>query len=138
MRKSQLSITEDLRRTIKAGLKNEIRLSPNLFNHMQQEIVRIINETTYPNFLQSDLYIQHIEDAQNAAIVTASTTNSSGSCSGNIPRSSTLPTLHEDTELSINDDMLRGNQTPADMPMRLTHDLLMATQKRRLEIRPQG
>ena len=112
---------------------------------MQQDIVRTINETTYQNFFQSDLYIEHIEHVQrNTAAGTAvSSSSGSGSCT-DLPRNSGLPTLHEDTELSINDDVAlmtthgSSHQTPAEIPMRLTRDLLLATQKRRLEIRPQG
>lgn len=141
LRKSQLSISEDLRSRIKTGLTSDAKLDPHIFDHMQQDIVRIINGTTYPNFLQSDLYIQHIYNAeQSAAMHSASTTSSSGSCSApNLPRSSTLPTLHEDTELSISDSMGQMAGSSGEKPhVRLTKNLLLATQERRLELRPQG
>lgn len=141
LRKSQLSISEDLRSRIKTGLTSDAKLDPHIFDHIQQEIVRIINDTTYPNFLQSELYIQHIYNAeQNAAMHSASTTSSSGSCSApNVPRSSTLPTLHEDTELSISDSMGQVAGSSGEKPhVRLTKNLLLATQERRLELRPQG
>lgn len=127
---------------------------------MQHDVVRIIADTTYPSFLQSELYIQYVAHAQSVAAENAavaggtihtsatntagSTSSSSGSGSANerLPRSSTLPTLHEDTELSITDDMsplpLCETHTPNEMPMRLTKDLLLATQRRRLDIRPPG
>lgn len=141
LRKSQLSISEDLRSRIKTGLTSDAKLDPHIFDHMQQDIVRIINDTTYPNFLQSDPYIQHIYNAeQSAAMHSASTTSSSGSCSApNVQRSSTLPTLHEDTELSISDSMGQVAGSSGDKPhARLTKNLLLATQERRLELRPPG
>ncbi|XP_037947244.1 axin isoform X2 [Teleopsis dalmanni] len=218
LRKSKLSISDDLRRTIKAGLKNEITLNPNIYDSMQQHVETTIRENIYPAFLCSDMYILYIQqmsavherfisgpngsgsgsssgascgsNVSNIAATsgacslpisntskTASTTagpflnfaisasnalpstglcsasgsvygpstsaSSSGSVSATdtLPRSSTLPTLHEDSELSLYDDFekLRAEgRTSADIPIRLTHDLLLATQKRRLEIRPPG
>ncbi|XP_055924019.1 axin isoform X2 [Eupeodes corollae] len=207
LRKSQLSISEDLRRTIKAGLKNEIALSPKIYDSLQQDVEKTINERIYPTFLGSEMYIEYIQQMSAAqerfSGATPSTSGSSssasggggngnlgasGGCSGKnpalipmaalaagtsgatvgscsasgsvygpstsasssgsvsatdtLPRSSTLPTLHEDSELSISDDFeklrVEGGRMSADMPMRLTRDLLLATQKRRLEIRPPG
>lgn len=80
---------------------------------------------------------------------TSASSSGSVSATDTLPRSSTLPTLHEDSELSLSDDFEKlrvegggGGRGPAsaDMPMgmRLTRDLLLATQKRRLEIRPPG
>lgn len=73
---------------------------------------------------------------------TSASSSGSVSATDTLPRSSTLPTLHEDSELSLCDDFeklrVEGGRMSADMPMRLTRDLLLATQKRRLEIRPPG
>ncbi|XP_068152113.1 axin isoform X1 [Drosophila tropicalis] len=74
---------------------------------------------------------------------TSASSSGSISATDTLPRSSTLPTLHEDSELSLCDDFEKvqvdgGNRAPIDYPMRLTRDLLIATQKRRLEIRPPG
>lgn len=158
LRKSRLPFCNDLRRTIRADLRSENNLNPHVYDHMQQDVVRIIADTTYPSFLQSELYIQYVAHVQSVAAENAavaihtlaatntggSTSSSSGSGSANerLPRSSTLPTLHEDTELSITDDMsplpLCETHTPNEMPMRLTKDLLLATQRRRLDIRPPG
>lgn len=205
LRKSQLSISEDLRRTIKAGLKNEIQLSPKIYDPLQQDVEKTINERIYPTFLGSDMYIEYIQQmsavqerfsgatstsgssssasggggngnggavggaSKNptlipmAALAPGTSGATAGSCSASgsvygpstsasssgsvsatdtLPRSSTLPTLHEDSELSICDDFeklrVEGGRMSADMPMRLTRDLLLATQKRRLEIRPPG
>uniref|UniRef100_A0A0K8W947 Axin n=1 Tax=Bactrocera latifrons TaxID=174628 RepID=A0A0K8W947_BACLA len=220
LRKSQLSIPEDLRRTIKAGLKNEVPLNSNIYDSMQQYVEVTIRENIYPSFLCSEMYILYIQQMSVSherfgigAAGSGSGSSSGASCgssgagiagstggacalptssgkvpcssvapfinlpmstsSGNIqlggacsasgsvygpstsasssgsisatdtlPRSSTLPTLHEDSELSLCDDFeklrVEGGRKSADMPIRLTHDLLLATQKRRLEIRPPG
>ncbi|XP_065370737.1 axin isoform X1 [Calliphora vicina] len=241
LRKSTLSVSEDLRRNIKAGLKNEIPLSPNIFDEMQKHVENTIRDNIYPSFLCSEMYILYIQQmsaaherfsssggpttglascstgsssssgascgsnnggggaaaitagggggacalpfagastssgkvssslgpiinlpASTSAAIGASTAGScsasgsvygpstSASSSGSVsatdtlPRSSTLPTLHEDSELSLSDDLeklrVEGGRVSADMPMgmRLTRDLLLATQKRRLEIRPPG
>ncbi|XP_075147071.1 protein axin isoform X1 [Haematobia irritans] len=226
LRKSQLSVSEDLRRNIKAGLKNEIPLSPNIFDSMQKHVENTIRDNIYPSFLCSEMYILYIQQMSAAherfsssggptgggscstgsssssgascgsggagggacalPLVVASTSTGksvstlgpiinlpastsagigapTGSCSASgsvygpstsasssgsvsatdtLPRSSTLPTLHEDSELSLSDDFeklrVEGGRVSADIPMRLTRDLLLATQKRRLEIRPPG
>ncbi|KAM7363781.1 protein axin isoform 1-T1 [Cochliomyia hominivorax] len=238
LRKSTLSVSEDLRRNIKAGLKNEIPLSPNIFDEMQKHVENTIRDNIYPSFLCSEMYILYIQQMSAAherfsssggpttGLASCSTGSSSsgsgascgsnngggasggggggacalpfagastssgkvsstlgpiinlpastsaaigattaGSCSASgsvygpstsasssgsvsatdtLPRSSTLPTLHEDSELSLSDDFeklrVEGGRVSADMPMgmRLTRDLLLATQKRRLEIRPPG
>ncbi|XP_032576751.1 axin isoform X2 [Drosophila sechellia] len=85
---------------------------------------------------------------------TSASSSGSISATDTLPRSSTLPTLHEDSVLSLCDDFEKvqmqegggslgsgsvgaGARAP-DYPIRLTRDLLIATQKRRLEIRPPG
>jgi len=217
LRKSQLSISEELRHIIKCGLKNEVPLSPNIFDPMQQNVEAIIRDQIYPAFLCSEMYIHYIQQmtqshdrCRNGVICSGSGSSSGASCGTNLgsytiqsstpstasklnttisnvaygnllsgfsvgpliptgtcsasgslcgpstsasssgsasatdtlPRSSTLPTLHEDSELSLCDDFgkLKSENTRCsmEMPVRLTHDLLLATQKRRLEIRPPG
>nr|AAR96130.1 RH74443p [Drosophila melanogaster] len=85
---------------------------------------------------------------------TSASSSGSISATDTLPRGSTLPTLHEDSVLSLCDDFEKvqmqegggslgsgsvgaGARAP-DYPIRLTRDLLIATQKRRLEIRPPG
>lgn len=203
MRKSQLSISEDIRRIIKDGRKDESLLSANIFDGMQKQVEATIQDNIYPSFLCSEMYIQYIqkmsviherfagsngsagsvysnEDCSatgnttsipsstllaNSNPVSVGTTvnsicagagingsstsaSSSGSLSATdtLPRSSTLPTLHEDIELSLSNEADRARQSCesnrsaaiTDMPVRLTRDLLLATQNRRLEIRPPG
>lgn len=211
LRKSQLSISEDIRRSIKAGLKDESLLSANIFDSMQKQVEITIRDNIYPSFLCSDMYIQYIQQmsvlherfvscgdsagstsskegccapgincapctppptsvmsSASAVLLTNSnqistttisssicasggvngsstSASSSGSLSATdtLPRSSTLPTLHEDIELCLTNDpnkpCLESNRASiTEMPVRLTRDLLLATQNRRLEIRPPG
>lgn len=126
---------------------------------MQQDVEKIMNETTYPNFLRSDIYVQHVQNMQsglnegigydtggylfNCNSNPNSTSSSSGSASAHeyLKRSSTLPTLHEDSELvceNFSGLSIGGSKTPLDMPVKLTRELLLATQERRLEVRPPG
>lgn len=137
LRKSTLYVPEDLKRHIKAGLHDELVLTPNIFNQMQQEEERNIAEITYANFLQSDMYIDYVESSRNPHHL-PSTSSSSEDGSKYISRSSTLPTLHEDTELiNYDSDISHGAVGGAsNAPMTLTKDALMATQIRRLEINP--
>ncbi|XP_017857907.1 PREDICTED: axin isoform X2 [Drosophila arizonae] len=235
LRKSQLSISDELRAQIKAIKSNEIPLSPHIYDPMQQHVETTIRDNIYPSFLCSELYIQYIQQmsavqerfSSSGATATGSagSSGSGGSCGSNngsaagacalptaaskqlsgtggaggsgggaggasmppgvfinlpmssgtalpagtcsasgsvygpstsasssgsisatdtLPRSSTLPTLHEDSVLSLCDDFEKvhvegsGGRAHIDLPMRLTRDLLIATQKRRLEIRPPG
>lgn len=187
-------IPDEIRRVVKSG-----PASPDIYDQMQNDVVLIIQETLYPNFLRSDIYIQHVQNMQcglgssnrstcsdrggnsgsggfndashNTATAnqlqssqysggsssslaggpsqlsgascgsgTTSTSSSSGTCSAQefLRRSETLPTLHEDSEL-ICDDSNIGSRTPIGAaPLKLTRDLLLATQNRRLEVRPPG
>nr|XP_029736142.1 axin-like isoform X1 [Aedes albopictus]XP_029736143.1 axin-like isoform X1 [Aedes albopictus]XP_029736144.1 axin-like isoform X1 [Aedes albopictus]XP_029736145.1 axin-like isoform X1 [Aedes albopictus]XP_029736146.1 axin-like isoform X1 [Aedes albopictus] len=197
-RESKLYCNEQIRNLIKAGLKNEKVLTPDIFDQMQADVAAIISTTTYPNFLQSDLYIQYVQNMQfggsggsgsggascislPAGIPAAgpssvtvapgalSSLTSSSSTSELISHSSSaLPTLHEDSELLVNADSIEqlygatgpvvvasnisftsgvsgsgsssgSNLVPGGKPaMTLTKDALIATQKRRLEMRPPG
>lgn len=236
LRKSQLSISDDLRAQIKAIKSNEMPLSPHIYDPMQQHVEATIRDNIYPSFLCSEMYIQYIQQMSavqerfsssagssgsggssvagacallpsassskqqhqqqqlqqqqllllpsssgsvalppgvfinlpvnsggggGGSMLPAGTCSASGSVYGpstsasssgsisatdTLPRSSTLPTLHEDSELSLCDDFEKvqvegsggGGRVHNDFPMRLTRDLLIATQKRRLEIRPPG
>lgn len=181
LRKSELQVPEDIKKAVKAGLKDEIILTPDLYDQMQQDVERIINDTTYQNFLQSEMYLQHVRDVQSAlernsqlgfqfqqphAMVTAAVTAASNSLTSSsasvisdnstkyLSRSSTLPTLHEESELlnltgeqdgaaSICESSVSNPRVPnsnsSKLPMSLTKDALMATQRRRLEQpRPPG
>lgn len=118
---------------------------------MQHDVKRIINDTTYRNFLSSEIYLNHVDHIQSTigggGAIQPSTSSSSGSGSVSVPdnllsRSSTLPTLHEDSELTIGDEILELNKdsrtSAADGPPRLTLESLLATQGRRLKVAPAG
>lgn len=178
LRKSQLSLAEDLRGRIKNGLATEAPMDANIFNNMQLEMVHHIRDTTYPNFLQSELYCNHIDTLAHSASAGGAAGGASmmvgfnqphyretmpggsGSlfgCVTSVPR--TLSTLHEDTEFFVGDSMpapISSAGSVIDGPtsgvgggvasiggkdkphVRLTRDMLLATQERRLELRPQG
>lgn len=104
-----------------------------IFNLLQQEAFRLLNETAFQNFLQSDDYIEYISNISGMQAGCTSTSSSSGSCSAELARSA-LPTVVEDQELSIHGDDI--SQTGEGTPMRLTKELLLSTQRRRLEARP--
>lgn len=93
----------------------------------------MLNETAFQNFLQSEDYIEHISNATGTQAGCNLTSTSSGSGSEQIERSA-LPTVVEDQELSIQGDNLP--HTGEGLPMRLTKELLLSTQRRRLEARP--
>lgn len=116
---------------------------------MQIDVEYSISSVTYRNFLQSDMYLRYIRDQSTyqqqppqAFITTSSSSsNSSEDQSKLISRSSTLPTLHEDTELLNYEDSDNNTGTmerKGTMTMALTKDALMATERRRLEMRPAG
>ncbi|XP_070498680.1 axin isoform X2 [Chironomus tepperi] len=168
LKKSELLVPDDIRRAVKAGLKDEIILTPDVYDQMQHDVERIINETTYPNFLQSEMYVQYVQQAQQtttviersqysqqqqqATISTSTTTATSSTISETsskfLSRSSTLPTLMEeagdgcsvgDVTESVSDPINRMPSTSTSkVPMSLTKDALMATQRRRLEMRSPG
>lgn len=168
LKKSELHVPDDIRRAVKAGLKDEIILTPDVYDQMQHDMERIINETTYPNFLQSEMYVQYVQQAQqtttvversqfsqqqqqqvvSTSISTATSSTISETSSKFLSRSSTLPTLMEevgdgcsvgDITESISDPINRvPSTTTSKVPMSLTKDALMATQRRRLEMRSPG
>lgn len=137
-------------RSARKGEKLGPPLTSNLFDQMQKEVEMKISSNTYRNFLQSDMYLRYIQNLnthqppQQAFISTSSTSGSSNSSeeqSKLISRSSTLPTLHEDTELLNYDESDNNTGTTGrkgTMTMTLTRDALMATETRRLEMRPAG
>ena len=120
-------------------------MAGDVFDGVQAEVENLINETTYPNFLKSDMYLQHVQAMQNGEMSSGSTSSSgsSGSSSGGGRDLSgggpPLPTLHEDAEFVTE----MGNAGCRKLPaigqdvLPLTRDMLMATQKRRaFELRP--
>lgn len=168
LRKSSISMSVELKTTIKNAKQNGITLSQNIYDPLQKSAEHTIREKIYPNFLRSDMYIQYIQqmsalhdrlepcgsaDSMQVGDVgqpygtrsagalygpsVSASSSGSGSATDTLPKSSTLPTLHEDTELATCNEF-DNLQLSGGMPMRLTRDLLLRTQARRLDVRPAG
>lgn len=163
LKKSQLCVPEETKQMIKTGLNNEnFILKSNLFDKMQLEVEQAISETTYRSFLQSEIYLQYVSEfnssiernrlgASNVPSTSTTTGPSLSVSEGSsmfLSRSSTLPTLHEEGDAFNPEEGAVGgfidpnSRGPAigsyKPPMSLTLEALMATQKRRLEMRPPG
>lgn len=61
--KSALPIDDELRKEIGKNIKSSQCLEPpvTLFDKAQAIVEQLIDETTYPNFLKSDMYLQYLE-----------------------------------------------------------------------------
>lgn len=121
LKKSDLHVPNDVKQLVKAGLKDEVAISPRIYDQMQKDVKRIIQETTYPNFLQSEMYLNYVQQATRGSIsntepiinnvfttttTTSSTTISESSSKFHLSRSSTLPTLIEEGDGSSLTDHL--------------------------------
>ncbi|XP_012226982.1 axin isoform X2 [Linepithema humile] len=137
--KSQLTIPEDVMKEADRRVK-EGRTDQKVFDIVQLEVERLISETTYPNFLQSDVYLQYVQSCQHQD---SGGCPSSGSGSREMSIScgqSLLPTVHEDSEY-VHGAMHNSHSvggTPGELrELRLTKDVLMATQQSRaMDLRP--
>lgn len=124
-------VIEEADRRVKEGSADD-----KVFDAVQLQIERVINETTYPNFLQSDVYLEYVQSCQNSDFNNcpslASSREMSVSC-GPI----SLPTVHEDSELVSS---IHNSHPPNEMSegfARLTKNVLMATQQSRaMDTRP--
>nr|XP_023025765.1 axin isoform X1 [Leptinotarsa decemlineata] len=149
--KSALPIGEELRKEIGKQIKSSQCLEPpvTLFDKAQSIVEHLIYETTYQNFLKSDLYLQNLQNVQSSSSSSSEFSNVLSNL--NVP--DPLPTLHEDMELimnppvhlshtSGNGSVSTGYHTPnvgATGPVRLTRDSLLISQKRRAaEVRPKS
>ncbi|KYM98095.1 Axin-1 [Cyphomyrmex costatus] len=137
--KSQLSIPEDVMKEADRRVK-EGRTDHKVFDIVQLEVERLINETTYPNFLQSDVYLQYIQSYQ---IPDSGDCPSSSSGSREMSLScgpSLLPTVHEDSEyVGTSCVHMHNSHSTGETPgeLRLTKDMLMVTQQSRaMDLRP--
>ncbi|KAG8038835.1 hypothetical protein G9C98_003142 [Cotesia typhae] len=134
--KAQLEIPEDVKKETKRRLK-ETWPEENIFDNAQLEAEHLMARTSYPNFLQSDMYLQYVQACQNPEQAGGCPSSSSSRDISLSCGPSLLPTLHEDTEYhSIQQHISRSAcDTPSEL--RLTKDVLMATQKTRaLDVRP--
>uniref|UniRef100_A0A1L8DWD1 Putative regulator of g protein signaling n=1 Tax=Nyssomyia neivai TaxID=330878 RepID=A0A1L8DWD1_9DIPT len=143
LRKSHLKIPENVESVVKAARHNKIQLSANIYDQMQKDVEFALNESTYVHFTKSEMYLEHVRAMTNTGAQPIPSASSSSGGSEQLTRSFTLPTLHEDSELTLAEapstsGMQMGSRTQADVPMRLTRDALLATEHRRLEIRPSG
>lgn len=88
------AISDETKGEIKQKLATNVGLDNTIFDKAQQEIEAYMMKTCYPNFLKSDLYIQHLGEWQNELspdkerVVTPEPVEQ-------------LPTVHEDSELYI-------------------------------------
>lgn len=154
-----MKVSPELRNTISQIIARKIPPNPNVFDELHKNIVGIIAQKIHPAFVQSEVFIQFIN--QNSQEITKpitnqastssninissnsnTTTNTDGASSfsgltvGLSPliASSNLQTLHEDTELTISNEPT----ATTDRSMPLTTQNLLASQKLRLDVRPQG
>ncbi|KAG7187893.1 hypothetical protein KM043_013862 [Ampulex compressa] len=136
--KSQLAIPEDLRKEANRRVK-EGRVDEKVFDAVQAAVGQLINETTYPNFLRSDMYLQYVQSCQNPDSGGCPSSGSSREMSVSCGPSF-LPTVHEDSEfVSSVYSSHSASDTPAELrgEIRLTKDVLIATQQTRaLDLRP--
>ncbi|KAK3928469.1 Axin-1 [Frankliniella fusca] len=151
LQKSQLAIPDDLRKEVNRRVKEGKELiHSGVFDGVQAAVEQLISHTTYPNFLKSDLYLQHVQSMQNGPSDNGESASSSGSGSSSsrdppgLGGGCPLPTLHEDAELSMANPMsatMSSSMPPPALhgtaPLRLTKDMLMATERRRAtELKP--
>lgn len=169
LKKIGLKVPDDIKQALKNGLKDDtFILTSDIYDQLQQDVERIIDATSYNQFLQSEMYIRTVERYRNAIernhaglnttnTTTATSSSISEASSQFISRSSTLPTLHEEgdgpnaegsdggavggySEASTCAMGVRSSSSSisSKLPISLTKDALMATQHRRLEMRAPG
>lgn len=161
--KLKLPVPEDLEDYIKRILNGEnLKLRPEMFEKLKMRVLEVMQETTYPSFLDSDMYLQQLQHhrskkgpAQSIAttnITTSTSPSFSEASTFLLSRSSTLPTLLEESDGShpegaeggfSGESMRRMPQYSSSasrsrVPLSLTKDALMATQRGRLDVRPAG
>lgn len=65
LQKSQFAIPDDLRKEVNRRVKEgKELLHPGVFDDVQIAVEKLISHTTYPNFLKSELYLQHVQSMQ--------------------------------------------------------------------------
>ncbi|XP_033214760.1 axin-1 [Belonocnema kinseyi] len=95
--KSQLQIPEEVRKEANRRVKEGL-VDKQVFDAAQQEVEHLINETTYPNFLKSDTYIQYVQSCQNPNPGECPSPGSSREMS--LACGPSLSTVYEDVECS--------------------------------------
>lgn len=155
-----IKVLPELRETISQIIARKIPPNPNVFDELQANVQETMAKKLYPEFLQSETFIQFIEqnsrDTKNPTTIRSSTSSNSN-INSNTTTSNTdgaaivsginvglstsnLQTLHEDAELKLNNEPISTKKSTDRSMQRptLTKDRLLATQNERLEIRPQG
>ncbi|KRT81696.1 hypothetical protein AMK59_5721, partial [Oryctes borbonicus] len=158
--KSALPIADELRREVGRTVKScpPSELSVALFDEAQVQVENLINNTTYPNFLKSDMYLYYVQSVHNPNGSSSDFSSESSSSSSSVSTRELsnlatgigpLPIIHEDMEfippssaaLGLTPGtgcMSTGYQTPnLGGNVRLTKDMLLVTQKHRaMDVRP--
>lgn len=118
IRSKLVEIKPETREYIANKIDSKVGLDQTIFDDAQRNTEDIIRETTYPNFLKSELYLQHIQLMQQKAQATSQKlTEGSGSLSNDSRQGlEILPTLHEDVELNVNQSL--GLATLAREPLK--------------------
>ena len=93
-------ISKDTKRDITERLANKAKFNSCIFNEAQTEVEAYLRDVSYPAFLNSDVYVQYV----NNYVDSPKSSHSSGSTSVRpISQSGLLPVLHEDKELDTAD-----------------------------------
>ncbi|XP_067145186.1 axin-1-like [Centruroides vittatus] len=95
-------IKPETKRKIEQKINNKLCTDQSIYDPAQKEVEELMMCTAYPNFLESDVYLQHIRSIQNNMALSDSLRNSR-SCSSSSSRDGldVLPTVHEDSELKM-------------------------------------
>lgn len=106
IRSAVVQINPETRKEITDKIEQKLGLEQSIFNKAQRDVEQVMSQTVYPNFLKSDIFLGYIHSLQNYGHLQSekhSCSSESSSSTGSEPgsRQDTLPTLHEDTELSI-------------------------------------
>lgn len=132
--KAQLGIGKDLRKVITQRIieskTNNTLLPVTIFDDACKQVETVMTEVMYPNFLQSDLYINYIQKIQ----VPSDSDNESVEKS---PKSCASDEIHDNNCVSVVNEPLPvvDEEKELSLPPALTRDALLATQRRRFAMR---
>ncbi|XP_054719097.1 axin-1-like [Uloborus diversus] len=87
------AISSATKEEIKHKLSTNVGVDDTIFDSAQGEVEAYMMKTTYPNFLRSDIYIQHLGGWQNEPLEKDTVSA--------LEPIDLLPTVHEDSELQI-------------------------------------
>ncbi|XP_055311072.1 axin [Sitodiplosis mosellana] len=161
--RGQIEISPELRTTITGIVLKKSPPNTNIFDDLQQQLKETIASSSYRTFLLSAFFIDYVEEQKkkyepkpritaaslasamnNVAVASSSADGATGFSRpmtvelSPLLTSSNLQTLHEDAELTLSKEPTL-TKTTTDRPMpKLTEGLLLVTQNRRLEVRPEG